>query len=95
MQDFLNTLFDFSFKDFVTIKIIKVIYAIGILFAGIGAIAVIIKGFGAGVLAGILALILSPIVFIIYTILIRVWLEVVIVLFRISEDVRDIAKKPE
>ncbi|OQX86752.1 hypothetical protein B6D60_05530 [candidate division KSB1 bacterium 4484_87] len=95
MQEFINTLFDFSFKEFVTIKIIKVIYGIGILFAGIGAIAVIIKGFSAGVLAGILALIISPVVFIIYSILIRVWLEVVIVLFRISEDVRDMAKKSE
>ncbi len=95
MQDFFGALFDFSFKEFITTKIIKIIYAIGILGAGIGAIGVIIKGFGAGAFAGILALIVSPIVFIIYTILIRVWLEVVIVLFRISEDIRDLAKKSE
>ena len=92
MQDFFSTLFDFSFSEFVTTKIIKVIYGIGVLFAGIVAIAFIVKGFDASAFLGILALIVSPVVFIIYIILIRVWLEVVIVLFKISEDVRDMAK---
>ena len=92
MQDFFNTLFDFSFKEFVTIKIIKVIYGIGIFFAAIGALVVLVKGFQASFLLGILALILTPVVFILYTILVRVYLEVVIVLFRISEDVRQLAE---
>ena len=92
MQDFFSTLFDFSFSEFVTTKIIKVIYGIGVLFAGIVAIAFIVKGFDASAFLGILALIVSPVVFIIYIILIRVWVEVVIVLFKISEDVRNMAK---
>jgi len=92
MQDFFSTLFDFSFSEFVTTKIIKVIYGIGVLFAGIVAIAFIVKGFDASAFLGILALIVSPVVFIIYIILIRVWLEVVIVLFKISEDVQNMAK---
>ena len=92
MQDFFSTLFDFSFSEFVTTKIIKVIYGIGVLFAGIVAIAFIVKGFNASAFLGILALIVSPVVFIIYIILIRVWLEVVIVLFKISEDVQNMAK---
>ncbi|MBC8180325.1 DUF4282 domain-containing protein [candidate division KSB1 bacterium] len=92
MQDFFNALFDFSFKEFVTIKIIKVIYGLGIFFAAIGALAVLVKGFQASFLLGILALFLTPVVFIIYTILVRVYLEVVIVLFRISEDVRTISE---
>ena len=92
MQDFFNALFDFSFKEFVTIKIIKVIYGIGLFFAAIGALAVLVKGFQAGILLGILALILTPVVFILYSILVRVYLEVIIVLFRISEDVRQLAE---
>lgn len=91
MQNFFNTLFDFSFSEFVTIKIIKVIYGIGILIAAIAALLIIINGFSSSFFVGILAIIFSPIVFIIYTILVRVWLEVVIVLFRISEDVKTIA----
>jgi len=57
MQDFFNALFDFSFKEFVTIKIIKVIYGIGLFFAAIGALALLVKGFQAGFFLGILALI--------------------------------------
>ena len=91
MHDFLNALFDFSFKEFVTTKIIKVIYAIGILIAAIGAIVFMVSGFKSSALLGIIFLILSPIIFIIYAIIIRVWLEVVIVMFRIAEDVSKIA----
>lgn len=92
MQDFFNALFDFSFKEFVTIKIIKVIYGIGLFFAAIGALALLVKGFQAGFFLGILALILTPVVFILYSILVRVYLEIVIVLFRISEDVNKISQ---
>ena len=92
MQNFFNALFDFSFKEFVTVKIIKVIYAIGILFAAVGSLMLLIKGFQVNFLLGILALVLTPVIFIIYTILVRVYLEIVIVLFRISEDVRKLAE---
>ena len=97
MQNFMNTLFDFSFKEFLTTKIIKVIYAIGILFAAIGALALLVKGFHVNFFLWILALFLTPVAFVIYTILVRVYLEIVIVLFRISEDVRKLveAKKWE
>ena len=92
MENFFNALFDFSFSEFVTTKIVKVLYGIGILIAGIAAIAFIISGFGRSTFIGIIFLIISPIVFIIYTILVRVWLELVIVMFRISEDVRTLVK---
>ncbi|MDW7681608.1 MAG: DUF4282 domain-containing protein, partial [bacterium] len=59
---------------------------------GIAAIAFIIGGFGRSTFIGIIFLIISPIIFIIYTILVRVWLELVIVMFRISEDVRTLVK---
>ncbi len=88
MQNFFEALFDFSFSEFVTTKIIKVIYGLGVAIAAIAAIGLIVNGFQSSFLLGILALIVSPIVFIIYTILIRVWLEVVIVLFRILEEVK-------
>lgn len=92
MQDFFNTLFDFPFTEFITIKIVKVLYGIGILIAGVAAIGFIISAFESAAIWGILALLVSPIIFIIYTVLFRVWLEVVIVLFRISENVNDLAK---
>ena len=89
---FLSALFDFSFSEFITTKIIKVLYGIGIVGAAIGALAFIIGGFSASAGKGILFLILSPIVFFVYVILARVWLEIVIVLFKIAENVGKMAE---
>ena len=44
-----------------------------------------ISGFSAGFGKGILALIISPIIFLIYAIFVRVSMEIIIVLFRIYE----------
>ena len=89
---FFNTLFDFSFSEFVTTKIIKILYAIGIFFAAIGALMFIIWGFKSSFLFGLLTLVLSPVVFILYSIIARVYLEIVIVIFRIAENVSILAK---
>lgn len=84
-------LFDFSFTSFVTTKVIKVLFAIGIVLAAIGAISFIIFGFSQHALLGVLFLILSPVVFLIYTLFIRVYMEIIIVIFRIAENVQQIA----
>lgn len=94
-MDFLSTLFDFSFDRFVTTKIIKILYGLLILLAGLGALVVIVAAFNEGVGVGIFALIASPIIFGLYVIAGRVWLELVIVIFRIAENVAEIAKKHE
>jgi len=95
-MNFLSALFDFSFSEFVTTKIIKILYGILIVLAGVAALVAIISGFTNSVGQGILMLILSPLVFLLYVILARVWLELVIVIFRIAENVGEIAerKKP-
>ncbi|MBN1155348.1 DUF4282 domain-containing protein [candidate division KSB1 bacterium] len=90
-SNFIQTLFDFSFSEFVTTKIIKILYGIGILFAAFGALALIVSGFGDSFGKGLLFLIISPVIFIIYTIFARVLLETIIVMFRIAENVKEIA----
>ena len=82
----IGMLFDLSFTEFVTTRFIKVLFVIGIIFAAIGAIALIVSGFGAGAVTGILFLILSPIVFLIYVFIVRIWCEIIIVVFRIAEN---------
>ena len=86
-RGFLGALFDFSFTTFITTKIIKVVYGVAIFLCGLGALAFLITGFSRGFLAGIGALILSPIIFILYVMLTRIWLELIIVIFRIAEHV--------
>ena len=91
---FFQALFDFSFTDFVTSKIIKLLYGLTIFFAAIIALIIIIAGFSAHPGAGILALlIVAPLIFLISVIYGRVLLEIIIVIFRIAEHTAEIAQK--
>lgn len=89
-KGFFTTLFDFSFSEFIVPKVIQTLFVIGILGAAIGAFFFIAWGFKASFFAGLLTIILSPVVFVIYVILVRVYLEVVMVLFRISDTLNRI-----
>jgi len=89
---FIESLMDFSFTSFVTSKIIKLLYGLSIVSAGVLGLILIIAGFGMSALAGIvMLLIVAPLVFIISVIYSRVLLEIVIVIFRISEHSTEIA----
>ena len=79
-------LFDLSFTEFVTTRVIKVLFVIGVILAAVGAIALVVRGFHIGIGRGILHLILSPIVFLLYTLLARIWCEMIIAVFRIAEN---------
>ncbi|MGH6629963.1 MAG: DUF4282 domain-containing protein [Burkholderiales bacterium] len=89
---FFASLFDFTFTELITPKVIKFLYIIGMLFAGIAAVVFIIAGFAQHWAAGILFLILSPVIFLLYVIGARVWLEILILWFRFVEHTGDIAK---
>ncbi len=86
-KGFFGSLFDLSFSDFITTKILKLLYILAIIGAGIGALMVVIGGFQSGSGAvGIFSLIIAPIIFMLYVILARMWLELIIVIFRIAEN---------
>jgi len=90
---FLAALADFSFSEFITTKIIKILYGLGIVFACIVALACLVTGFKIGIASGILMLILSPVIFLLIVIYARVTLEILIVVFRIAENTTEIAKQ--
>jgi len=85
-KGFFGSLFDLSFKEFVTIRIIKVLFVLAIIASGIGALALFIGGIAGGGARAFISIILAPIVFFLYVLLARIWLEVIIVLFRIAEN---------
>lgn len=91
-QGFFTTLFDFSFSEFIVPKILKILYGLGILGAAVASLSIIVNGFQAGFLVGLLMIILSPIFFVIGVILVRVYLEVVMVLFRIADNTNKMAQ---
>jgi glycerol-3-phosphate acyltransferase PlsY len=89
------TLFDFSFSSFVTTKFIKFIYALFLLAAVVGVVGFVIHGFSGGFMTGLLSLLVSPLVAFVYLFLVRMWTEMIVVIFRIAEHLRSIdAKTP-
>ena len=94
-KGFFASLFDFSFSSLITTKIIKLVYiiatiAIG-LFLFIGLLTGLIELVTGSIIGGLITIIVTPIIALIYLILSRIYLELVIILFRIGEDVRRLA----
>jgi hypothetical protein len=93
VKGFFASLFDFSFTSFVTTKLIKFLYVLGILLAALGGLFLIITAFSQGVLPGLGALIIAPLFLLLGIMYLRVILEVLIVIFRISENTAEIARR--
>jgi len=92
-KGFFGSLFDFSFADFVFPKIIRVLYAIAVCLTVLGYLGGVVYAFKTGSTEGIAAVVLGPIVLMIYLVMIRAWMEIAIVLFRIYENTNVIARK--
>ena len=86
-------LFDLSFSSFITIRIIKVLFVLAIIGSALAGLGVLISLFsrgGIGILIGIIA---APIVFFLYVLASRVWLELVVVAFRIAENTSELVEQ--
>jgi uncharacterized membrane protein len=94
-KGFFAKLFDLSFKDVLTPSVVKVLYVISIIGAVIYAISGIAMGFKAGIVGGIVGLILSPVIFLLVVLVARVYMEVIMVLFRIADGVKEVSDKME
>ena len=88
---FFASLFDFSFTELITPKLIKFLYGIVMLLNAVVAVGFIIGGFASHWAMGILALVLSPLIFLFFTIYARVFLELIIIVFRIAQHTEEIA----
>jgi hypothetical protein len=86
-KGFLGALFDFSFSHYVTPTIIRIIFGIVIVVSAILALLVAIAAFDVNIVLGFLVLIIfGPLIFLVYVILYRVFLEVVMAVFKIAEN---------
>jgi hypothetical protein len=90
---FLASLFDFSFTSFVTTKLVKLLYAIGMAFNAMVALVFAVAGFTHGLFSGLLTLVVAPLMFFAYVICWRVLMELIIVLFRAAEHLTEISRR--
>jgi len=87
-KGFLGALFDFSFSTFVTPMIIRVVYIIGLVAIALGTIFFALSGFfGDSPALGIVTLIVSPLVGLLYLCFFRMTCEFYVAITRMSEDI--------
>jgi hypothetical protein len=92
-RGFLASLFDLSFTSFITTKLIKVLYVLGMIGAALGSLGFAFSGFKAGSVSGLITLVLAPVIFLFGVIYFRVMMELVMVIFRAAEHVAEIARQ--
>lgn len=92
-KGFFQALFDFSFKDFITSKLISFLFGAGVIVGGIivagvilGAFATAINYHSMGPL--FITLIAAPIAYLAAIIVLRILLELTMVIFKIEENTR-------
>jgi len=92
-RGFFASLYDVSFRTFVTPAIIEVVYIIALVIVAIWSIAFLVSGFtpsyfvGAQPSAGsiLLHIILTPIIFVLGSLAVRINLEFIMAVFRVAE----------
>lgn len=72
------------------VEIVGIFYVIGIVFAALMALFIITEGFNNGLISGIGSLVLAPLVFSSYVILLRIGLEEILVTLGISENTKQL-----
>jgi len=92
---FFSILFDLRFRNFITLKFVSILYAIGIVVAAIAALIFAFTGFRTSFGFGIITLLISPIFFLVYVVLTRLWLEILVVIFRIADNTRRLVELKE
>lgn len=103
----LKGLLDFRFEHFITTKIISILYIIVIVLIALGGLFYFFVGGGMALWTGIQArsfisilialgiMILTPIIMVLYLAAIRMWFEVVIIFFRMKEDLTKLVERSE
>lgn len=83
---------DTSFDNLITPKLIRFLYVVSMIVLAIGAIVVVVSSFTSSAGRGVLALILAPIGALVYLIVIRLYLELIVVTFKIRDAADEVAQ---
>jgi cytochrome b subunit of formate dehydrogenase len=90
-RGFFESLMDTRFDSLITPKLIRFLYVVSMIVLAIGAIVWIIAGFSRSAGTGVLFLILAPLVALIYLIVVRLYLELIVVAFKIRDATEETA----
>jgi hypothetical protein len=88
-RGFFSKLFDTTFQDFITPSIARVVYVILIIAAALWSLLFLVNGLRSGNASGVVGgLVLAPICFLVGVLVSRIYMELVLVIFRIAENTK-------
>lgn len=90
---FFSSLFDLSFTNFITTKLVKLLFIIAIIIAVLEGLGILVYGLNMPSPLPVVGIIAAPVVFFLIILGARVQLEILIVLFRMSEHLAEIAEQ--
>jgi hypothetical protein len=86
-KNFFAALFDFSFQQQLTRRLVKLLYIIGILAGGISVVTFVVLGFQQSPADGLINLVAGIVSLFIGILIWRVLLEMTLVILRISDSI--------
>lgn len=92
-KGFFESLFDYSFTSFVTPRLIKAIYILMTVVIACVWVGAVVVGFVVAPVLGLLYLVVGAFVALLWLALYRVGLEMIMVIFRIGDNVQAIASR--
>lgn len=95
MRSYLRALVDFSFTRYITIQMLPVVYGIMIVTSLVITVQAVVSEFDVSRVRGWCYLVLSPFAFIVLISICRALLEFLVVVFRIAEDIEELASMRE
>ena len=90
-----SILTDLSFRQFVTPRLVRLIYCISLIGAALSAVAWMVSGFQTSVFYGLFTIATGPLAFFIYMLTARVVLEFMLAVFRIAENTEKLRERNE
>lgn len=88
-QSFFSSLFDVRFSRYVTPSVVTVLYVLGMVAIGLTFIVYLITAFSLSTGAGIVTLLIGPVVALLALVWLRVTLEFYLAVVRLSGEFRD------
>jgi hypothetical protein len=86
-KNFFTGLFDFSFQQQLTRRIVKLLYIIGILLGGITVVACVVLGYQQSPAQGLINFVVGIVSLFVGILVTRVLLELALVILRIAEGI--------
>jgi O-antigen ligase len=90
-EGFFNALMDTRFDNLITPSLIRFLYVVAMVIIALGALVFVIAGFAESAGLGLVLLVLAPIGALIYLIVVRLWLELIVVAFKIRDAAEEVA----